>query len=83
MEMLHRMETGRFKVFPHLLEWFKEFRGYHRKDGKIAPINDDLMSATRYAVMSVSQYGVATQGTTGGYTFSADESLPIREYSYA
>jgi phage terminase large subunit-like protein len=30
MEMLHRMETGRLKVFPHLMEFFKEFRSYNQ-----------------------------------------------------
>ena len=81
MEMLHRMETGRLKVFPHLMNWFKEFRQYHRKDGKIVPMNDDVMSATRYAVMSVKQWGVAGYGSSGGYGFPANESLPIRNYS--
>lgn len=50
-EILSRMETGRFKVFSHLKEWFDEWRMYHRKDGKIVKLNDDLMDATRYAVM--------------------------------
>jgi hypothetical protein len=35
MEMLTRMEGGRFKVFKHLLNWFEEFRLYHRKDGRV------------------------------------------------
>lgn len=51
MEMLDRMQTGRFKVFSHLHEWFEEFLLYHRKDGKVVKEFDDLMSATRYAVM--------------------------------
>ena len=51
MDMLERMQTGRLKVFSHLSEWFEEFRLYHRKDGKIVKERDDLMSATRYAVM--------------------------------
>lgn len=50
-EILSRMETGRFKVFSTLKDWFDEWRMYHRKDGKIVKFNDDLMSATRYAVM--------------------------------
>lgn len=54
--MLERMQTGRLKVFGHLVEWFEEFNLYHRKpmpDGsvKIVKMNDDLLSATRYAVM--------------------------------
>ena len=50
-EMLDRMLTGRFKVFSHLNDWFEEFRLYHRKDGLIVKLNDDLLSATRYAIM--------------------------------
>lgn len=51
MDMLDRMQSGRFKVFKHLNDWFEEFRLYHRKDGKVEKIADDLMSATRYGVM--------------------------------
>lgn len=52
-DMLDRMQTNRFKVFNHLGEWFEEFRLYHRKDGKVVKEGDDLMSATRYGVMSL------------------------------
>jgi phage terminase large subunit-like protein len=51
MDMLDRMQTGRFKVFKHHNDWFEEFRLYHRKDGKVFKEGDDLMAATRYAVM--------------------------------
>ena len=51
MDMLSRMQTGKFKVFRHLVDWFEEFRLYHRKDGRVVKEGDDLMSATRYAVM--------------------------------
>ncbi len=50
-EILSRVETGRFKVFSTCKEWFDEWRMYHRKDGQIVKLNDDLMDATRYAVM--------------------------------
>lgn len=49
--MYDMMLTGRLKVAKHLHEWFEEFRMFHRKDGKIVKINDDLLSATRYALM--------------------------------
>jgi len=49
LAMLTKMESGKFKVFRNLNDWFEEFRTYHRKDGKIVKVNDDLMSATRYA----------------------------------
>lgn len=51
MDMLIRMQTGRFKVFSCLRDWWEEFRLYHRKDGKVVKLLDDLMSATRYAIM--------------------------------
>ncbi len=35
MDMLTRMETGKFKVFRPLKDWFEESRMYHRKDGKV------------------------------------------------
>ncbi len=50
-EMFDRMQTGRLKVFSHLNQWFQEFNLYHRKDGLIVKEGDDLMSATRYAMM--------------------------------
>lgn len=50
-EMLDMMQTDRFKVFSHLKEWFDEFRLYHRADGKIVKERDDLLCATRYALM--------------------------------
>jgi phage terminase large subunit-like protein len=51
LDMLTAMQTGKFKVFSNLNEWFAEFRLYHRKAGKIVKLEDDLMSATRYARM--------------------------------
>lgn len=50
-EMIDRMLTGRWKVFDHLEDWFSEFRLYHRKDGLIVKLNDDRISASRYAMM--------------------------------
>jgi Terminase RNaseH-like domain len=64
-DMLIRMESGRFKVLKHLNEWFEEFRLYHRKDGKVFKENDDLLAATRYAVMML-RY--------------AETSRPLRHY---
>jgi phage terminase large subunit-like protein len=48
-----RMQSERFFVFRTLDDWFEEFRMYHRKDGKVVPFKDDLMSATRYAHQSL------------------------------
>lgn len=66
-EMLERMETGRLKVAAHLADWLEEFRLYHRKDGQIVKLRDDLMSATRVGIM-MKRYGraVALGGNVGG-----------------
>lgn len=50
-EMLERMQTGRLKVFSNLEQWFEEFRLYHRVEGLIVKLRDDILSATRIAVM--------------------------------
>ena len=51
VDMLDRMQTGRWKVFSNLTDWIDEFRMYHRKDGKIVKLDDDLISASRYGYM--------------------------------
>lgn len=51
MEMLDRMQTGRWKVFSTCAEWLEERRLYHRKDGKIVKERDDVLCASRYAMM--------------------------------
>ena len=51
MAMLDRMRTGKLKVFKEHLDWWEEFRLYHRKDGKVVKEGDDLLCAARYAVM--------------------------------
>jgi Terminase RNaseH-like domain/Terminase large subunit, T4likevirus-type, N-terminal len=51
MMMLDRMRTGKLKVFKEHLDWWEEFRLYHRKDGKVVKEGDDLLCATRYALM--------------------------------
>ena len=50
--MLQSIEAKKFIVFSTLGDWFEEFRMYHRKDGKVVPLRDALMSATRYAFQS-------------------------------
>jgi len=52
LEMQERLLSGRLKVARHLSEWLEEYRMYHRKDGQIVKMRDDLMSATRVAVMA-------------------------------
>lgn len=55
-DMLTRMRAQKLRVFSHLGDWFDEFKMYHRKDGKVVKLVDDLMAATRYGIMSL-RYG--------------------------
>lgn len=52
-EMITRMRRGKLLVSETCGRWFNEFRGYHRKNGLIVKINDDLLSATRQGVMDI------------------------------
>lgn len=69
LEMLERMQTNRLKVFAGLNDWFEEFRLYHRKDGLIVKERDDLMSASRYAVMMKR------------FAITAPSSAPLRRHA--
>jgi phage terminase large subunit-like protein len=51
LEMDEREHTGRLKYAAHLSDILEERRFYHRKDGKIVKLKDDLLSALRVAVM--------------------------------
>lgn len=51
IEMLEMMQMGRWKVFSTCGGWFSEKRLYHRKDGLIVKLKDDIISASRYAYM--------------------------------
>lgn len=67
-QMLERMQTRRLRVFAHLGDWFEEFRLYHRKDGLIVTKVDDLMAATRYAMMMRRTAKTAAEAQPRGYT---------------
>ena len=55
--LLQRFETKRLKLFESCTETMEEMRLYHRKNGKVVPIKDDLLSALRYASLSVERFG--------------------------
>jgi hypothetical protein len=66
MQLLDRMQTGRFKVFRNLPEWFEEYRLYHRKDGKVVKLRDDIMSATRYGEMML-RFAITKPSSAEGF----------------
>lgn len=68
MDMLERMKTNRLKVSEICAMWFEEFRLYHRKDGLIVKERDDLMSATRMAVMMLREAKTKPQSVPLDYS---------------
>ena len=60
LEMQQRFDTARLKVNKNLGDWIDEYRQYHRVDGVVYPLREDLMCATRYAVMML-RYALSVQ----------------------
>jgi phage terminase large subunit-like protein len=46
-----REGAGKWKVQRSCPMWLEERRGYHRKDNEVVKIRDDLLDASRYAMM--------------------------------
>lgn len=69
--MLERMQTGRLKVFSTCPLWLEEKRLYHREEkddggSKLVKIDDDLLSASRYAIMMLRKARVVEPSTRFG-----------------
>ena len=62
--LLQRMETGRLYIFKSCVNTFEEMRLYHRKNGKVVPIKDDLLSAMRYGALSIERFGEKSKSKT-------------------
>lgn len=58
MDVQDRMITGRLRIAKNLTEIFDELRMYHRKDGIVVPVNDDLISALFKACMMLRKAAV-------------------------
>lgn len=52
-EMEERFASRRLQIARHLSEAFDEYTGYHRKDGLVVKIDDDILSAIRIGVMAI------------------------------
>jgi phage terminase large subunit-like protein len=51
--MEERLAGKKLRVAAHLVEWFDEYQGYHRINGKVNKVDDDLLSATRVLCMDL------------------------------
>lgn len=50
-EVNQRAKSGRFFVFNTCIPFFDEYRNYHRKNGELIKINDDVLKSVFYALM--------------------------------
>jgi hypothetical protein len=65
LEIDNRMRNDSFKVFDTCEGFFREKRLYHRENGKIVALNDDILSAVRYGAIMIPRYGVPLGGHRG------------------
>ena len=52
-DMERRFDEGRLRVAAHLLEVADEYQGYHRVNGLVNKVDDDLLSAIRVGCMEI------------------------------
>lgn len=75
--MLQAMEEGRFKVFSTCRKFLQEMNMYHRDDGRIIDKHDDMISATRYAVLMAGRYArPGSAKTSTGYWYGNQPISP-------
>ena len=53
MMMEERFASGKLMVAAHLSEIFDEYQGYHRVNGRVHKVDDDLLSAIRVLCMDL------------------------------
>jgi hypothetical protein len=73
-EMEQRFASGRLKIASHLTEVFDEYIGYHRINGLIHKIDDDLLSAIRVGLMDLRfAKPLGPPGQAGGFFHRSGE----------
>jgi hypothetical protein len=64
-DVLNRMQTGRLKIFSNQLQIIEELRMYHRKNGIVHKVDEDLADALRYGVMGIRYASTEPGGALG------------------
>jgi phage terminase large subunit-like protein len=72
--MLTKMQEGKLKVFSTMRRWLQEKATYHRKDGKIVALDDDMISASRYALLCLDRFG--TTGSLANHSWEEADWQP-------
>ena len=69
-----RLQTNRLKVFRTCTDTITEYRMYHRENGIIHALDDDLMSSLRYAAQSI-RFAEVPNKLGSGYNRTFDSKL--------
>jgi phage terminase large subunit-like protein len=78
-EIRYRAREGKLKVKETLGQWFDEYRSYHTDEkGEYVRVNDDMLAATRYALM-MRRY--AKPGVIGSRLFPYRGPQPVKAKS--
>jgi hypothetical protein len=70
--MLTKMQEGKLKVFKGCNKWIQEKATYHRDKGKVVALDDDMISASRYAFLTIDRFGQSVADSRGSKWDSAD-----------
>ncbi len=70
--MDQRLEQGKLRVDSSCVEFFEEYGIYHRKDGVIVKVADDVISAVRYLIMSL-RFAEVPQNNSFNFSGSINE----------
>lgn len=82
-EMALRFGSNRLKIAAPLVEAFDEYRGYHRKDGLVVKVDDDILSAIRQAIMDLryakppAEWPKVVRRTGGGASQAQNVDFPL------
>lgn len=60
LEIQERCRNGGLKAFSTCTDFFDEYRNFHRKDGKLSKVRDDVLKAAMYAIM-MKRYGATSR----------------------
>lgn len=75
-ELNDRIARGGFKVFSTCFAFFDEFNNYHRKNGELSKLNDDVLKAVFYAIM-MRRYAMPLGYTTANRAYSAPAQTSV------
>jgi phage terminase large subunit-like protein len=84
-EMAQRLANGTLKIAAELGDWFQEYRNFHRVDGLVKKVDDDLLSATRVLCMSIRKARELKDkrpGFSGPNTFRRPERQVARNVNF-